>query len=345
MAITQTVLTTALVKQELMWADSQRKADYQANAVAANALIENTTARLEILSDVSDKKTRKAKIYWNDVCGVTPGTTAPNFCTITGTAPNSAAKEFEITKYATSSFELDEALYVNNQLKLDEVFADTMLKHLKALDEKIAQVSVSSLDAFVQANANTGGIGCTDETGDWVETFINPSYWSPSIMSYFAKTAILNKFSNPFLLDGSNLFDHYTLAQVNSANADGKGAANMFSLMKMYSDLFNVEAVSAGSTYMINRGTVAFASKAWWTGVSQNAPVVDSEGRQKFSIKSNNIQGLEYDVYITSTCSGRFEKHNVLIVAEYDILNGAPACDDATGVLKFTCGACPTVTP
>lgn len=343
MAITATTLTTALVKQELMWADSQRKADYQANAVAANALIENTTARLEILSDVSDKKTRKAKIYWNDVCPSAPGTSAPNFCTITGTAPNSAAKEFEITKYATSSFELDEALYVNNTLKIEEVFADTMLKHLKSLDEKIAQVSVSSLDAFVQANANQTGIGCSDATGDWVETYIKPQYWSPSVMAYFAKTAILNKFSNPFLLDGANLFDHYTLAQVNSANADGKGAANMFSLMKMYSDLFNVEAVSAGSTYMVNRGTVAFASKAWFTGVSQTAPIIDSDGRKKFSIKSNNIKGLEYDVYITSDCSGRFEKHNVLIVAEYDILNGAAGCNDETGVLKFTCGACPEI--
>lgn len=343
MAITATTLTTALVKQELMWADSQRKADYQANAVAANAIIENTTAKLEILSDVSDKKTRKAKIYWNDVCGVTPGTSAPNYCTITGTAPNSAAKEFEITKHVNSSFEIDEALYMGNQLRIEEVFADTLLKHLKALDEKVAQVSVSSLDAFVQANANTGGIGCTDSTGDWVETFINASYWSPSIMSYFAKTAILNKFSNPFLLDGGNLFDHYTAAQVNSANADGKGAANFFNLMKMYSDLFNVEAVSAGSTYMINRGTVAFASKAWFTGVSQNAPIIDSDGRKKFSIKSNNINGLEYDVVIVTTCSGPFEKHNVLINADYDILNGAAGCDDATGVLKFTCGACPTV--
>lgn len=343
MAITATVLTTALVKQELMWADSQRKADYQANAVAANAIIENTTARLEILSDVSDKKTRKAKIYWNDVCGVTPGTTAPNFCTISGTAPNSAAKEFEITKYATSSFELDEALYVNNTLMIPEVFADTLLKHLKALDEKIAQVAVASLDSFVQANANQSGIGCSDATGTWVETFVNPSYWSPSIMGYFKKTAILNKFSNPFLLDGSNLFDHYWNAQMNAGNGDGSGAKTMFDQIKFYSDLFNVDAVADKSTFMINRGTVAFASKAWFTGVSQTAAVIDSNGRQKFSVKSNNINGLEYDVYITTICSGRFEKHNVLIVAEYDILNGAPSCDDATGVIKFTCGACPTI--
>jgi hypothetical protein len=343
MAITATVLTTALVKQELMWADSQRKADYQANAVAANAIIENTTARLEILSDVSDKKTRKAKIYWNDVCGVTPGTTAPNFCTISGTAPNSAAKEFEITKYATSSFELDEALYVSNTLMIPEVFADTLLKHLKALDEKIAQVAVASLDSFVQANANQSGIGCSDATGTWVETFVNPSYWSPSIMGYFKKTAILNKFSNPFLLDGSNLFDHYWNAQMNAGNGDGSGAKTMFDQIKFYSDLFNVDAVADKSTFMINRGTVAFASKAWFTGVSQTAPVIDSDGRQKFSVKSNNINGLEYDVYITTTCSGRFEKHNVLIVAEYDVLNGAPSCDDATGVIKFTCGACPTI--
>ena len=87
MAITATELTTALVKQELMWADSQRKQDYEANVVVANAIIENTTAKIEILSDTSDMKHRKAKIYWNDVCGITPAITAPNYCTIAGTEP------------------------------------------------------------------------------------------------------------------------------------------------------------------------------------------------------------------------------------------------------------------
>lgn len=343
MAITATVLTTALVKQELMWADSQKKQDYVANVGSANAIIENTTARLEIIQDTSDMKKRKAKIYWNEVCGITPSTGTPAYCAPDGAKPNSAAIEYDITKKVSSAFKIDEADYVNNTLRIPEVFADTLLKHMKALDEKIAQVSVSSLDAFVQINANQGGIGCSDSTGDWVETFINPSYWSPSVMSYFAKTATLNKFNNPFLLDGGNLYDHIVAAQANAANADGKGAAAMFNLMKTYSDLFNVEAVSAGSTYMINRGTVAFASKAWWTGVSQTAPIIDADGRKKFSIKSNNIAGLEYDVYIKSTCSSQFELHDVLIVAEYDILNGAPACDEATGVLKFTCGACPTI--
>lgn len=343
MAITATELTTALVKQELLWADSQKKQDYVANVVAANALIENTTAKLEIITDTSDKKKRKVKIYWNEVCGITPGTTAPNYCTISGTKPNSNAIEYDITKYVTSKFTIDEADYVNNTLRIPEVFADTLLKHMKAMDEKIAQVSVSSLDSFVQPNANQSGIGCSDETGDWVETFIDPAFWNPTIMGYFQKTATLNEFNNPFLLDGSNLYDHYWNAIKNAGNANGPGAKAMFEAMKFYSDLKNVDLVSPQSTYLINRGTVAFASKAWWTGVSQTAPIIDSDGRKKFSIKSYNINGVEYDVYITSECSGQFEKHNVLLVGEYDILNGAPSCDGATGVIKVTCGACPEI--
>lgn len=343
MAITATELTTALVKQELMWADSQRKQDYEANVVVANAIIENTTAKIEMLSDTSDMKHRKAKIYWNDVCGITPATTTPNYCTIAGAEPNSAAKEFDITKVVSSKFTIDEAKYVNNALMIPEVFADTLLKHLKALDEKIAQSAVASLDSFVQVNANQAGIGCSDSTGNWIETFINPSYWSPAIMGYFKKTAIVNKFSSPFLIDGSNLFDHYWNAQMNAGNANGVGAKTMFDQIKFYSDLFNVDAVSEKSTFLINRGTVAFASKAWWTGVSQTAPRVDSDGRRKFSVKSANLTGVEYDVYITSDCSGQFEKHNVLIVCEYDILNGAASCNDQTGVIKFNCGTCPTI--
>ena len=343
MAITATALTTALVKQELMWADSQKKQDYVANVVTANALIENTTAKLEIVSDVSDKKKRKAKITWNEVCGITPVTTTPDYCEISGTKPNSNTKEYDITKVVSSKFTIDESDYINNALLIPEVFADTLMKHMKALDEKISQVSVASIDSFVQANAFQGGIGCSDETGNWVETFINPALWSPSIMGYFKKAAILNKFDSPFLLDGSNLFDHYVNALANAGNANGAGAKTFFDMVKFYSDLFNVDAVASKSTYLINRGTTAFVSKAWWTGVNQTNPIIDSDGRKKFSIKSNNIQGLEYDVYITSECSSQFERHNVLIVAEYDIFNGAPACDESTGVIKFTCGDCPVI--
>lgn len=343
MAITASELTTALVKQELMWADSQKKQDYEANVVTANALIENTTAKLEIVQDTSDQKKRKAKIYWNEVCGITPSTGTPSYCTPNGTKPNSNGIEYDIAKKVSSAFKIDEADYVNNALMIPDVFADTLLKHMKALDEKIAQVAVSSLDSFVQINANQAGIGCSDASGDWVETFINPQYWSPSIMGYFKKTAILNKFNNPFLIDGSNLYDHYFNAQMNAGNDNGKGAKAMFDSMKFYSDLFNIDAVADKSTFMVNRGTVAFASKAWWTGVSQTNPKVDADGRKKFSVKSNNIKGLEYDVYIKSTCSSQFESHDVLIVAEYDIFNGAPACDEATGVIKFTCGACPAI--
>jgi len=343
MAISSTVLTTALVKQELMWQDSQRKEDYVAHVGAANALIENTTAKLEVITDTSDGKTRKAKIYWNDVCDTAPGTSAPNFCTITGAAPNSNAKEYEITKYVTQTFELDEALYSNNTLKIEEVFADTLLKKMKMLDEKISQVCVSSLDSFVQPNLYQEGIGCTDSSGDWVETFIKPVYWTPNIMGYYTRTAILNKFSSPFLLDGGNLWDMTWNAEQSAANADGKGDANKVKAIKTYSDLFNVTAVSPGSTYLLNRGSIAFASKAWWTGVSQTSPVIDSDGRQKFSVKSMNIKGVEYDVYIQSVCSGRFQKHTVLIVGEYDVLNGAEACDGSTGVIKTTCGDCPAV--
>ncbi len=345
MAITATELTTAMVKQDLMWADSQRKQDYEANVVAANAIIENTTARLDVIQDTSDQKKRKVKIYWNDVCDPTVATTTPDYCSITGTEPNSAALEYEITKKVSSKFTIDEADYVSNMLTIEEVFADTLLKHMKALDEKIAQVAVSSLDSFAQVNALQNGIGCSDETGNWIETFINPSYWSPSIMGYLKRIAIKNKFGSPVLIDGSNLYDHYWAAQMNAGNANGAGAKNMFdqSGIKMYFDLFNVDAVADKSTFLMNRGSVAFAHKAWWDKFAQNAPKVDSDGRRKFSIPSKNLTGVKYDVYITSDCSAQFEKHNVLIVEEYDILNGAPSCDDSTGVIKLTCGACPAV--
>ena len=341
--LTPSALVEAQVLADKMFADSARKADYVVEVNAAKAIIENTTAEMTIVERTDKTLTVSAK--FNQFCDDDVSTSTPNYCTISGTEADSGKKDYIIESNVNKKFTIDEANYRTNFLDFGAVFADNMLKSMKAMDEKIAQVCVSKLQSFTSDNLNTvNGIACPGVVSpeSWATTYIKPSNWAPSIMGYFAKTARINKFSSPFLLDGKNLFDHFVATQVNEGNADGKGAAAWFKMMKYYEDLINVEAVASGSTFMVQRGAVAFASKAYWEKFSEAAPKTDASGRLKYSVNSKNIPGVKYDVYVTEECSGKDVKYNVLLDLNYDVFNGPAACNDATGVLEFVCGACPS---
>jgi hypothetical protein len=341
--LTASALTAASYLQKDLFADSAKKADYVAEVNVANALIENTTAKIQPIIGNSDKK-QKVKIYWNKFCGPTAGTAEPDFCTISGSQPDSDSKEYEIDTHVTAKFTLDEALYEDNMLNISEVFADLMLKAKKSCDEKIANVLVSKLDAFTSPNLHEEAPGCPGVVSpqSWATTYIAPHLWTPELMNYFRNVARINKFSAPFLLDGKNLNAQAWLAMMNAANANGAGANKMMNTLKYYEDLVNIEAVAPGKTFMVDRGTVAFASRSRWAGVSAASPIIEADiARKKYSEASENIKGLTYDIYITTECSGPYKKHNVLVHGMYGLYNGAENCNNGTGVLEFVCGACP----
>ena len=341
--LTCSELTTAYYLQKDMWKDSARNADYVAEVNAAKAIIENQTAKIELVNNAN--KTISARIYWSKFCNEDTTVGAPNYCVITGDQADSACKDYAIDQQVYKKFTIDEALYQTNNLNVAEVFADNMLKTRKVLDEKITQMMIASLDGFTSANLyTTTGIGCPGvaSPANWATTFIPPTFWTPELMNYFQTVARINKFRSPFLLDGKNLNATIWKSMMNAGNADGSGANKMVSLMKYYEDLVNVEAISPGKTFMIDRGTVAFKSVATWAGKTATSPVIDADGRKKYSEASENIPGLVYDIYITEECSGKFTKHNVLVDANFGVFNGAESCDSATGVLEFKCGACPT---
>lgn len=341
--LTASALTAALFLQKDMFADAARKAEYIAEVNVANALIENTTAKVVDVVGNSDKK-MKAKIIWSKNCNNNVVTTAPNFCVITGDEADSDSQEFEITRNVSDTFSLDEAQYEANQLNVAEVFADNMLKTKKNCDQKVAEVLASMLGTFAGDNLLTDTPGCPADPAplDWGTTFIPPTYWTPELMYYFLKVKRKNKFNAPFLLDGKNLGFKMWEAMMKAAEANGSGAANMMKVIKYYEDYVNIEAAAPGKTYMIDRGTLAFASRSRWKGKTAQSPIIESDlARIKYSEPSENIKGLTYDVYITTECSGPYKKHNVLVHGIYDLFNGPANCNGGTGVLEFECGQCP----
>lgn len=346
--LTAAALTAIYYSAESLFADGQKKADYVAEVNAAKAIIENTTAKINVLD--ANNKVRQAKIYWNkkttttiNDCAATPD----DLCDLTGDESDADGKTYTISECTSAAFVVDDALYAGSNLNANEVFADNMLKTMKALDEAIAQKVIAKIDSFSSANLHTTiGIGCPGvaSPASWAQTYIQPAYWTPEVMAYFLQAARINKFASPFLLDGENLYTQFFRAMNNAGNADGSGAKTMMDKIKYYEDMVNMAAVNGATkkTFLIERGTTAFSSYSLWSKNGMTNPLPHGAGQLKFSIPSKNIPGLVYDVYAKDECSAEYEKHTVLLKANYDVFNGPPAVNGSTGVLEFICGNCPS---
>ena len=173
-------LTAAYFLAQTMFADSARNADYIAEVKSANALIENSTADMKYIENA--KKETEARIYWTKFCNEDVSTSAPDFCTFTGDEADAACKDYAIELEVSKGFSIDEANYADNNLNFEQVYADNLMKTMKALDQKVAQMLVAKLATFTSPNLyqNAKGIGCSDETGDFVTTYIPPVRWTIS---------------------------------------------------------------------------------------------------------------------------------------------------------------------
>lgn len=165
------------------------------------------------------------------------------------------------------------------------------------------------------------------------------------MFGYLQLVAQKNKFNAPYLISGTNLFEAYWNANQNAANADGKGAANMFASMKPYFDIFNVDSVLSPDlvTFMVNRNALAFHNKVYWDWNSGDARANQFGGPgsstgYRYKVESKNLPGVFYDVIYKIACSGNEINHNWKIQFTGDIFRNPVGCNvNNTNILKFKC--------
>jgi hypothetical protein len=211
-----------------------------------------------------------------------------------------------------------------------------MLKHMKAMDEKVAALILAGLDANAGVNVHTDAPGTV--VGDL--TYIPATSWNEYLFGYFAMVARMNKFNSPTILDGKNLFQLWWNLIKDGANADGKGAmAKLTSINTPYFDPENIIGGYAGKTYMIDNGAAYFASKAWNPLGAANA-IQKAGDRMLYSVASNNLPGIVYDVFTQETCvSNEYYKAFKLQLHGGFFMNPYPCDENNTGILAFKCGA------
>lgn len=279
----------------------------------------------------------KAKKYdvelvWDNACGIEAEECT--VCDFDGEKLSTNAQAYSLGFCREVKFTVDEYDYVDNELDAYVAIAKGLLRADKELSEAYARHAVAVLEANKGVNQmGTGSKGVVIGS----DTFVLPAYWDAKLMAYFARVSSLNRFTNPVLLSGSNLFEEYMVIQAAIANAEGKGDASLMSLMRVYFDLFNIDSVNTPDlvSYMVSQGSIAIASRAY------NPDVIDDlgPGQKRWTRQSEFIPEFKYDMFVERECSNDMVKLGFKVKLLADLFVNPEGCEvNNTGILSFTCG-------
>jgi len=332
---TCTELQKVIAKIDKAWMDNQTNQDYVPNIGVLEALRKEQTARLKEIENPDKDKTMR--IWWVADCstGVVECEDGGDDCDWTGPEVESRCKDYALDICSEVKFTISSEVFRTNEASREDALAIAFMARMKELDEHLAGKAVAKLNSFVGTNQYTGGIGQVSG----VTTYIPANYWGPDMYGYFGMVKILNKFQNPFLIHGSNLFQTNWQAQYNAQNANGKDGQAKLGTMRSYWDLFNIDTVNSPDqvSYMIEKGAVAFANKARYP---LNNPKEFKFG-SRWSIESKALPGVFYDVYYKERCDDNDEiYYDFKMKVRAGIFSNPYGCnEDKTGVLKFVCGS------
>jgi len=315
-----------------LWTDPITNIDLVAHAETARAVLENQSVNLGELQS-KDKK-RVVSLEWLTDCDADTDECSDD-CTIDGSDSTPVCKEYEVVCLQESSFKVGDRAYRERTISSEKSIAFLLGKRMKLLDEWIAQYILTFIALNAGTNVNTGGPG----TVAGGLTTIPVLGWNDNIWGYMALTSMLNQFSNPYAISGVNLFQLVYNRLAEFQNADGKGNVNKMGDLRsrLYFDVQNVESIAPGATFLLHKSAVAFIGKAWYPLGGANA-VELIPGEMAYSLNSNNLPGISYDIFTQRTCVAN-EYYTAFKVQLHGVaaLNPSPCSDTNTGILAFQC--------
>jgi hypothetical protein len=324
-------LVDVQVKAEQIWADNASKKDYIANVETIKAVISEQTAQLK--PELATEKDNQVKIAWIKDCD---DSSAPctDECSVGGNEVEVACDTHTLTLCRKVGFTVKEKALRNNMFNPEEFIAKAMMRKKKTLDEWLTTQVVTYINANVGVNQYTGSKG----TVSGFNTYIPASYWNAGLFSYFALVSKKNKFSDSFLLSGDNLYEAEWNAAYNKSNPDGQSDAAKFGSMRKYFDVFNIDTLldPDKKTFLIDRGALAFVSKTYYTPQPRD---YGANVGIKYSVPSENIEGVSYDVTYKIRCLSDEIYHDYSLQTKAGIFINPKGCNlNNTGIISFTCG-------
>lgn len=329
----ETLLMNYVIRAKEMAFDGRINTQYIPDWDTLKAVMSASNARvLDVISN--SKKDFDVEIEWMNDC---EGDVEDNTdCEFDGTKSSTNVKEYALEYEKVFRFSVDEADFRDNRFNTEDSVASRLLKADKKLVEWFNGLAIARLNTFAGVNVYDGDKGTVAGT----DTYIPAPYWNPDLVAYFHKVSKLNKFNSPIILNGHNLYTQNYLAGAKVGNSDGSGDVVLFGRFPMYWDLFNLDSVNEEQvSYMIENGSLAMANKTY----NPDIPQVVNGVFTRYTMSSNFVNGLKYDVFYEPECStGDAIKHNFKVKLKADIfINPAGCVETNTGVLRFVCGTEP----
>lgn len=330
MAITNSVLPLVLDRADRAWPGNMSQKDFVAHIETLNAIRDQQTAQLQTvnLPDGVD-----ARITWMTQCDLTVDTLVTTDCSFSGAEADTAKMDLSIDQAKQTTFSVPIDAWRDNEFGFADAVATNLNMAMVAQAEAVAQYSVGVINANLGVNTYTN-------SGNWTvsgtENIIPASEWeSTAIFGRFQIAARKNRFNNPYLLSGENLYHLAYMARTSNGNGEGKGDFVRINEMPIYNDIFNVDEVNdpALLTYMIERGTFAFASKGYYP----ETPETLNGNFQRFQIRNRFFRELVHDVETLVDCSSGVWKQHWKVIPRYKLFINPVGCTATrTGAIAFT---------
>jgi hypothetical protein len=330
------------LKMEQMWADSRLAKDKKANAQAAIAVKENSTARFSQLENKD--KDNKVKVTFVNPCAVVDQACTSD-CEIAATELETGGKEYELDLCREAEFSVDAETLRTNDYNIEQVAAEGLAAAVKVLDEWWSGQIMVKLKAFA-------GINVSPEPYTWAAgtTTVPAAQYNVNLVKELVLDAMMNKLSNPYYIDNGSLWGAWWDAQMQAKNLDGAGDAAKISQLKMYFDMYSfAKAGITEDTFAVDASAVAFHTK---TRHSDTPEYIGGKINQtRYTIKSGVIPGVKYDAFYQISCAtvAGIERiyHTWKLKTRGGIFLNPEGCTvtvnsvnyNPTGVLSYTKGA------
>jgi len=317
-----------------IWADPMKNNDLIADVVAANAVLENQSVSF---GEITGAKNNELRVEWLTKCDITVGECSDD-CSIDGEDAEPQCKDYEIGCLYETEFKVPLRHYRDRSVEMQQSIAFQKLAHMKALDERLTQYIIDGIVTGAGTNLFTGGVGDVATT----TTYIAPQYWDLALFGYFNQVIRLNKFRNPYLITGNNLYQLLWNVPFEAGTSIDKGGVRKIGSLKIYQDPENIEDHAEGQSLLLHKTAVAFLNKAW-----NRINPINARGKAgqywEWSEESKNIPGVYYDMTMLETCVGN-EFYQAFKIKLHGVFATNPyPCDaDNTGVIVFECGTEPT---
>lgn len=336
-------LATVIERSDKLFKDERQKRLYEPKSVALQEIVKEQTA---VVSMLNTSAVNKVRIAFLDTSAITATDCVAPTCTPTGPLLQTTGVEYTLDQCAEATpFKVEvvigadpKSVYADGIFGMADAVAGGMLRQKKELEEKMATKAVALTIAKAGVNADTYGENGAVVTG--TNTTIPAAYWTANLFPFFQQEAELNRFANPYLITGRNLYLQALEAVPNQANTTQKSQGVANSLIETAYDPFTFGRLALDRvTLLIDAGAIAFAARNVYARGLEEAMA----NTKVFSTPSISFPGVvDFDVTVTRTCEvvlGVLKWFDVYTMKApyYNIIaNPANGQVGNTGVLKFT---------